>query len=183
MCRECEAQQSQRPPVAGIIFGIYGGMDHLFNKTAINKIRALLLKKEETIAVAESVTGGLLQAALASADDAIQFFQGGITAYNIGQKARHLLVDPIHAAGCNCVSERVATEMALNVCLLFKSAWGIGVTGYASAVPESDNEVYCYYAIAYKGKVVKKGRIKPAADTAQEVQMKYVNTILKAFAK
>src|SRR4051812_38795900 len=109
----------------------------MFNLSVINSLKDALLAKQETISVAESVTSGLLQAAFSSAEKAMQIFQGGITTYNLGQKYRHLLVDPIHASACNCVSERVAQEMALHVCELFSSNWGIGITGYASPVPES----------------------------------------------
>lgn len=53
--------------------------------------------------------------------NAAQFYQGGIMAYNIGQKYRHLFVEPIHAGICNCVSEKIAREMALNSCKMFNS--------------------------------------------------------------
>ncbi len=147
------------------------------DKEQVNKIKDLLLKKKESIAVAESVTAGLLQLSLASADDAIKFFQGGLTAYNLGQKTRHLLVEPIHAVSCNCVSVQVAEEMALNVCSLFSSDWGIGVTGYASAVPESGNKIFCYYAIAHKEKIVAAHRIQAHDENAFFVQQHYVEKI------
>jgi nicotinamide-nucleotide amidase len=63
----------------------------------VDKAGQLLMKKKNTIAVAESVTSGNIQAVLSLAKDATAFFQGGITVYNIGQKCRHLLVpDFIH---------------------------------------------------------------------------------------
>src|SRR4051794_20552902 len=106
-----------------------------FEKNLINRIKDLLIQRHQTISVAESVTAGLLQLSLSSAENALDFFQGGITAYNLGQKARHLHIDPIYALSCNCVSDRIADMLALNVCDLFSSDWGIGITGYASAVP------------------------------------------------
>ena len=66
-------------------------------KEFADKAGRLLIKKKNTIAVAESVTAGNLQAVFSLAKDATAFFQGGITAYNIGQKCRHLLVEPTHA--------------------------------------------------------------------------------------
>jgi len=148
------------------------------DRTLVNKVKDLLLKKKESIAVAESVTAGLLQVALASADDAIRFFQGGVTTYNLGQKTRHLLVEPIHAVSCNCVSAQVAEEMALNVCSLFSSDWGVGVTGYASAVPESGNKLFCYYAIAHKSKIVAAHKIQATEKNAFDVQRHYVERII-----
>lgn len=82
----------------------------------LERIKTYMLAHTETLAVAESVTSGCLQAALSLAEDATRFFQGGITAYNLGRKARHLKIDPIHAQEANCVSEKVAIEMAEQVC-------------------------------------------------------------------
>jgi len=69
----------------------------MFDKKLIDFIAKELLNRNESVAIAESVTGGLLQAAFSIAENASQFFQGGVTAYNVGQKYRHLLVDPLHA--------------------------------------------------------------------------------------
>lgn len=142
-------------------------------------IRGQLLKNQETIAVAESVTGGLLQSAFASMQFALQFFQGGITVYNLGQKVKHLHIDPIYAQSCNCVSERIAKEMALNVCKAFHSTYGLGITGYDTPVPESGNRVFAYYAIAKNGTIVlfKKLNAKGSSD---EVKFFYINSIVEA---
>lgn len=151
----------------------------LFNQPVLDKIGQRLLKKKQTIAVAESVTTGLLQAALASVTDASQFFQGGITAYNLGQKFKHLQIEPIHAASVNCVSPKVAAEMANGICTLYGSDWGVGITGYSSPVPESDQKVFAYYAIVYKGKIKAKGKITPAKDEPMRLQLKYVEVVLR----
>lgn len=155
-------------------------MNDLFNIPKINEIKDHLTKAGQTIAVGESVTAGLLQLAFASADFAAQYFQGGITAYNIGQKSRHLMVDPIHATSCNCVSEQVAAEMAANVCKLFSSDWGIGITGYAAPVPESGGQLFCYYAIFLKDKLVLQDKIS-ATGAPLQVQLYYVAQVLAAF--
>jgi PncC family amidohydrolase len=103
-----------------------------YNVAVINKIKKILVEKEQTIAVAESVTSGHLQAGFSLTKEAMQFFQGGMTAYNLGQKARHFHVDPIHAFRYNCVSETVANDMSREVAKIFSSDWGISITGYAS---------------------------------------------------
>lgn len=82
----------------------------LFDNKA-NEVAKVLIEKNETVAVAESVTSGYLQALISSALNAEQFYQGGITAYNIGQKDRHLSIEPVAAKNCNCVSEEVAKQM------------------------------------------------------------------------
>lgn len=50
--------------------------------------------------------------------------------------------------------------MAMNVCGLFNSDWGIGITGYATAVKESGNKLYCFYAIAFNKTVIREGKIE-----------------------
>jgi nicotinamide-nucleotide amidase len=152
----------------------------MFDTDRVKKIKDIMVERKQTIAVAESVTAGFLQAAIASAPEAIYFFQGGITAYNLGQKTRHLDVDPIHATECNCVSEKMAEDMALSSCDLFLSHWGIGITGYATAVPESGNEVYAYFSICYDGEVMITRRLDSSEKDAQKVQMYYVEEVIKA---
>jgi nicotinamide-nucleotide amidase len=151
-----------------------------FEKNLIDRIKDLLIQRHQTISVAESVTAGLLQLSLSSAENALDFFQGGITAYNLGQKTRHLHIDPIYALSCNCVSDRVADLLALNVCDLFSSDWGIGITGYASPVPESNNKLYCHYSIAYQDEIVTRKKIDAAPGDPYQVQIIYVQEVTEA---
>ncbi|WP_162946218.1 CinA family protein [Chitinophaga barathri] len=150
--------------------------------TNIRIIRDQLLRGRKTVAVAESVTAGLLQFRLAGAEDAAQFFQGGITAYNLGQKYRHLRVEPIHAQSCNCVDEQVAIEMAKNVCRLFCSQWGLSITGYATPVPESDNRLYAWYAITQGDELLLSQQLHATSATPSAVQEWYAEMALSAFA-
>ena len=150
-----------------------------FNEKILAGIGKQLIKKQQTIALAESVSSGLLQYAMGSITDASQFFQGGITVYNLAQKFARLKVEPIHALKVNCVSQKVAEEMALNVCTLFGSHWGVAVTGYASPVPESGNKTFAFYAIAYNGAIKASRRIASRKKLPAEVQFAYADTILK----
>lgn len=151
-----------------------------FPGSDLTNISSILLERNETIAVGESVTSGLMQVAFSSAEGSIGFYQGGITAYNIAQKYKHLNVEPIHALACNCVSEKVAIEMALHVCPLFSSDWGIGITGYATPVPESGNEVFAYFAIAFKGEIKRTEKLSPQKDESFNLQFFYCKEVLKA---
>lgn len=109
------------------------------------------LQLRQTIAVAESVTAGLLQQTLASAENASLFFQGGITAYNIRQKFRHFNIDVKEALQCNCVSETIALQMALSTMQHFESDWSIGITGYAVPLPHHEKDgLYACFSIVNK---------------------------------
>src|ERR1044071_6003051 len=126
----------------------------MFNDGDIERIKENLIKRNEKLSVAESVTAGFMQAAMASAELALQFFEGGITVYNINQKVRHLHIDRKKGEECNCASQQTADEMAKGVCRLFETDWGISVTGYATAVPESDFKLFAYFSIC-KGNEIK----------------------------
>lgn len=154
----------------------------MYNTTDIAEIRDFMVANHQTLAVAESVTSGHLQAALSLANEASRFFQGGITVYNLGQKARHLHVNPIHATTCNSVSQMIADQMALQTISLFSSDWSIAVTGYASPLPEMGiTDLYAFYAIAFRQSIVSRGQLKSDDLGMFEVQMNYTRELLKGF--
>ena len=142
-----------------------------------------LLRKKETIAVAESVTSGLLMAEFSLAKNATAFFQGGLVAYNLGQKVRQLRVDPIHADQTNSVSEEVARQMAREVANSFCSQWGISITGYAVPVQELQiADCFAFFSFCYNGTEVLTERIESPAKNQEHVQRIYIDHILKVFA-
>jgi PncC family amidohydrolase len=155
----------------------------VYNPTTIDSLRDLLVAKGETIAVAESVTSGHLQAALSSGEEASKYFQGGLTAYNAGQKTRHLNIEPIYASRVNCVADKIASAMAIEVSKLFISDYGIGITGYATIVPECEKEgLFAWFAIAYQKEVVLLKKIsteKPGIDA----QINYTEQVIEQLFK
>ena len=152
----------------------------MYSIEAISAIKNFMISHNQTLAVAESVTSGHLQAALSLAAEASNFFHGGITAYNLGQKARHLHVNPIHANACNSVSEYVADEMASNVLTLFSSDWAIAITGYASPVPDLGiNGLFAFYSIAHHSEIVRRGKLESENTGTLQVQVYFTNQVLQ----
>lgn len=153
------------------------------NITPAEAIRDVLIKKKLTLAIAESVTCGHLQAAFGHIMDTGKFFQGGITAYNLGQKSLHLKIEPIEAEQHNCVSEKVAKQMALQVAELFFADVGISITGYATPMPEKGiDELFVYFALAKKGKILAVEKIIPTKTGALAVQKEYCQIVLEKVA-
>ena len=149
----------------------------------LDKAGQVLSRKKSTIAVAESVTSGNVQAAFSLAKNAITFFQGGITVYNIGQKCRHLFIEPIHAEECNCVSKSVSDQMALQVCRLFSSDYGIGITGYASPVPEENiQKLFAFISIAKGNRIVLSKKVPARQAEPLAVQLYYTSRVIKMLA-
>ncbi|MCA9134117.1 MAG: CinA family protein [Planctomycetales bacterium] len=101
------------------------------------------------LAVAESLTGGQLQSMISSASGASNYFRGGVTAYCLDAKVKLLGVHEAHAREVNCVSERVAAEMAAGVRQLFDAQIGLATTGYAEPSPEWNiSQPMAYFAIS-----------------------------------
>lgn len=153
----------------------------LYDEQVINKIKDLLAQNNQTVAVAESVTAGHLQAALSSAVEASKFFQGGITVYNLGQKCRHLNVEPIAAEVCDCVGEQITRTMALNACQLFTSHYSIAITGYAAKMPEKGLfNLYAWYAVAFNHEILLCQKITTNLERV-EAQLDYTRKVLDKF--
>jgi nicotinamide-nucleotide amidase len=151
----------------------------LYDQDKLNTIKEKLLKRKKTLSVAESVTSGHLQAAFSYAPDATRFFQGGLTAYNAGQKTRQLDIEPIYAMEDNCVSQQVANNMATNINKIFLSDYGLGITGYASVVPELNiHSLHAFVAISYNDKIILSQKITSAKKDSVDVQIDYTSQVL-----
>jgi nicotinamide-nucleotide amidase len=116
----------------------------------VNELKDLLLAPPPlSLAVAESLTCGALQLTIGRISGASQFFRGGITAYSLEQKVRHLGVDRAAAAATNSVSAAVAEQMARGACALFGTDLGVGTTGYAEADPAAGiAEPFAWWGLA-----------------------------------
>ncbi|MDP1711390.1 MAG: CinA family protein [Candidatus Nanopelagicaceae bacterium] len=91
----------------------------------------LLRAKKQSVAVAESLTGGGVGAALTSVPGASDVFLGGVIAYSPAVKESLLAVERETIADFGVVSEEVAVAMADGVRELLGSTWGISTTGVA----------------------------------------------------
>jgi len=103
----------------------------------MSDLKGLMLRDPRlTLAVAESLTSGRLQARVGAISGASDFFLGGVTAYTLDAKVRHLGVDRAEAGAVNGVSARVAEQMARGACVLFGADVGVATTGYAEPSAE-----------------------------------------------
>ena len=97
----------------------------------------LLRKKNYTISMAESCTGGLLAACIVSVADASKVFNQSFVTYTKEAKMKYAHVSKETIEKYSVVSEEVALEMAKGVQKESNSNVGIGITGYAG--PTGDN--------------------------------------------
>ena len=104
-----------------------------------------------SLAVAESLTGGRVQAAITAVPGASGFFRGGLTAYTIEQKVNLLGVNRGVAQRVNAVSAAVATQMARGAATLFGADLAVATTGYAEpAAALGVADPFAYWAIAHR---------------------------------
>ena len=114
-----------------------------------------LKKSGKTLAVAESLTGGGLGAALTEVPGSSEVFLGGITTYSDASKVKLLEIPKRLISKQTAVSEEVAKAMAESVRKIFKSDFAISTTGVAGpgkAFGKSAGSVWL--AIATKKEVI-----------------------------
>jgi len=105
------------------------------------RLHALLLSRQQTVAVAESLTGGLIAATLTGTPGASATFRGGLVVYATDLKARLVGVSEPLLARVGAVHPQVALELARGVRVRLSATWGIGVTGVAGPDPQDDRPV------------------------------------------
>lgn len=89
-----------------------------------------------TLAVAESLTGGLVTARLVAVPGASSVLRGGVTAYATDLKASVLGVDADLLAERGAVDPEVARQMAQGVRRLLGADVGLATTGVAGPDPQ-----------------------------------------------
>lgn len=106
---------------------------------------ALLTGRGETLAAAESLTGGLVAAALTGPPGASRVFLGSVTAYATEAKREVLGVDGGLLARRGAVDAEVARQMATGVRRLLGADWGVATTGVAGPEPQDGKPVGTVY--------------------------------------
>ncbi|GEC10139.1 competence damage-inducible protein A [Streptomyces spinoverrucosus] len=101
----------------------------------------LLTVRGETVAVAESLTGGLVAAELTAVPGASKAFRGSVTAYATELKHELLGVDATLLAQRGAVDPQVAAQMAAGVRKALGADWGIATTGVAGPEPQDGQPV------------------------------------------
>jgi nicotinamide-nucleotide amidase len=104
-------------------------------------VLALLVRQGATVAVAESLTGGLIGAALTAPSGASAAFRGGVIVYATELKAALLGVPRDLLAREGAVHPEVAAAMADGVRRLTGATYGLAVTGVAGPDPQDGRPV------------------------------------------
>jgi nicotinamide-nucleotide amidase len=98
-------------------------------------VLAALRARGQTLAVAESLTGGLLAATIVDVPGASTVFRGGLVVYATDLKASLAGVDPALLAERGPVDPDVARELARGAARRCDADWGLSTTGVAGPDP------------------------------------------------
>jgi len=107
-------------------------------ETIEGAVQRELLRRGETIAVAESCTGGRVASALTATPGSSAVFLGGVVAYDNAVKMAELDVPADVLAAHGAVSEETARTMASGVRARLKTDVGFATTGIAG--PDGGSE-------------------------------------------
>jgi PncC family amidohydrolase len=94
-------------------------------------IGQLLKERGETLAIAESLTGGLVASMVTDVPGSSAYLIEGVVAYANGSKMERLGVREETLIAHGAVSEEVACEMAEGVRSVLGADWGVSTTGIA----------------------------------------------------
>lgn len=125
----------------------YYGSD---DETLPGVVGRLLRERGETLAVAESMTSGLVASRITDIQGASDYFVGGSVCYQVAEKVRALGLAPEFVEKHGHVSPEVTQAIAEAIRDRTGATWGLGITGYAGPsanTPESEVG-HAYIALA-----------------------------------
>jgi len=95
------------------------------------EVARLLTQRRETLAVAESSAGGLINAALVAVPGASAYYLGGAVIYTAASREGLLGLRPADIEGLRSATEPMARLLARRVREKLGAAWGLAETGAA----------------------------------------------------
>ncbi|MEO0234984.1 MAG: nicotinamide-nucleotide amidohydrolase family protein [candidate division WOR-3 bacterium] len=125
------------------------------SKSLVVYLKEELKKRNLSLSVAESCTGGFLAKKLTDVEGSSSFFLGGVVVYSNESKKNLLKVDQRLLKQYGAVSEEVSSNMAKNCAKIFKSDISVSITGIAGPSGGSVEKPVgtVFISTFYKGKV------------------------------
>jgi PncC family amidohydrolase len=114
---------------------------------------ALLKARKETIAVAESSAGGLINAALVAVPGASAYYLGGVLVYTKFSREHFLGIRAEEMKGIRSASEPFAKLMAARVRAKVGATWGLAETGASGPAGNRYGDAAGHACIAVSGPV------------------------------
>ena len=116
-------------------------------------IARLLKSRNETLAISESSSGGLLSAALLAVPGASTYFLGGAVVYTLQARGGLLDISAQQMRGIRSSSEPYAALLAVTVANKLGATWGLAETGAAGPSGNRYGDAAGHTCIAVDGPV------------------------------
>jgi nicotinamide-nucleotide amidase len=146
----------------------------------IQLLHKKLIKKELTISVAESCTGGLLAHNLTKLANSSKYFQMGLTTYSNQAKIKILKVNKKIIEKYGAVSKECCKSMVQNLNKISKSKINVSITGIAGPGGASKNKPVGLVYIGIKNGrtvLIKKNKFK--SKNRNSIQKLTVQKVIK----
>lgn len=141
------------------LHAIFGTRIFGYDDDSLESVVGRLLKdRGETVATAESCTGGLLGSRITDVAGSSAYYRGGAVCYSAELKTQLAGVDPALIREHGEVSEAVARALARGARERFGATWGIGITGIAGPGGGSEAKPVGTVHLAVAGPVEEKHR-------------------------
>ena len=122
--------------------------------TALGRsVGELLKRRKETLAVAESSAGGLINAALVAVPGASAYYLGGLVIYTQAGRERLLGLNRDDMQGIRSASEPFARLMARRIRTKIGATWGLAETGASGPTGNRYGDAAGHACIAVSGPV------------------------------
>ena len=143
------------------------------------KIAARLIKRHETVAVAESSTGGLVAAALLAVPGASAYFLGGAVAYTKAARQALLGIGDADMAGLRPSTEAYSLMIARRVRERHGATWGLGETGATGPTGNRYGDAAGHTCIAIAGPMERAITLETGRAGRQENMMAFAKRALE----
>ena len=132
----------------------------------------LLIKKNQTLTLAESCTGGYISHLITSIPGSSAFYRGGIIPYHNNHKHELLNVNDSIFTSVGAVSEECVIEMAKGVKDKFNADYAIAVSGIAGPTGATDEKPVglVWIAIATPNEIVSE-KFQFGTDRGRNIRM------------
>jgi PncC family amidohydrolase len=147
------------------------------------KVAALLKRRGESVAVAESSTGGLIAASLLAMPGASAYFLGGAVVYTKAARAALLDIGDAQMAGLRPSTELYALMIAGGVRDKHGAVWGIGESGATGPTGNRYGDAAGHSCIAIAGKIEKAVTLETGNDDRAANMRAFAVRALELFAE
>lgn len=140
-------------------------------QTLANTVGALLKERGETIAIAESSTGGLLSAALLAVPGASAYYGGGSVVYTSPARELYLGINFDDHPGMRSASEPYAALLAKTSREKLNTTWGLSETGAAGPTGNAYGDAAGHTCVAVSNENIEIAATLETGDNDREANM------------